>query len=164
RIAAKGEYGCGLDQTALEIEPNFATLDFIIVRPFVQPALAAHFMLEVLHGIGDESLPPLDVRILQGLVEQAAGRANKGLAGKVFFVARLLADQHERRMARSLTRHRLRGIAVERATRAARFGARQLAKRRDWRFPFFSQRGLPLPPSPRERPPPVTPPPPPPLP
>jgi hypothetical protein len=51
-------YNCiRLDQTALEIKPDFAAFDFVIVWPFMQSTLAAHFMLEVLHGVGDEGLP-----------------------------------------------------------------------------------------------------------
>lgn len=38
---AESNNGVRLDQTALDIEPDFAALDFVIVRPFVQAALAA---------------------------------------------------------------------------------------------------------------------------
>src|ERR1700722_17623643 len=36
---AESNNGVRLDQTALDIEPDFAALDFVIVRPFVQAAM-----------------------------------------------------------------------------------------------------------------------------
>ena len=91
-----------LSQGTLEIEPNFAAFDFVVVGPFMQPALAAHFMLEVFHGVGDEGFGSFDAGVLQRLIKDAAGGPDERFAGEVFFVARLFADQHERRMARSL--------------------------------------------------------------
>jgi hypothetical protein len=72
-----------------------AALDLIGVWAFVQAPLAAHFMLEMLDGIGDECLLPRDAGVLQRLIKNAAGGPDERLAGQVFLVARLLADQHE---------------------------------------------------------------------
>ena len=85
----------GLDQAAFRVEPDLAALDLVAVGTFVQPALAAHLVLEMLDRIGDEGVFPGDAGVMQGLVENAAGRTDERLAGNVLFVARLLADQHE---------------------------------------------------------------------
>ena len=47
-----------------EIEPDLAAFHLVGVRSFVQPALAAHFMLEMLDRVGDESLFPRDAGVL----------------------------------------------------------------------------------------------------
>src|SRR5208283_2969193 len=92
---AERDDGRRLDQAAFRVEPDPAALDLVIVGTFVQPALAAHFMLEMLDRIGDEGLFPGDAGVIQRLVEDAAGRTDKRFAGNVLFVARLLANQHE---------------------------------------------------------------------
>jgi hypothetical protein len=95
----------------------------------VQPAFAAHFMLEMLDRIGDEGLFPRDPGIVQRLVEDPAGRADERLAGDVFFVARLLTHQHEGGVAWAFARHRLRSVTVERTARAAFLGLGQVTQR-----------------------------------
>ena len=107
-----------LNQGALEFEPDFAALDFVIVGTFMQTLLAKHLMLEVLHGVGDEGLRPRDAGVLQRLIEEPAGRPDKWPTGEVFLVARLFTDQHERSVARPLAGHRLSGIAIKRTARA----------------------------------------------
>ena len=84
----------------------------------MQPAFAAHFILEVLHGAGDERIRSLDPGVRQHLIEKPSGWPDKRLSGEIFFVARLLADQHEGRVARAFAGHRLGGVAVKRAARA----------------------------------------------
>ena len=101
---AERDDGRGLDQAAFRVEPDLAALDLVAVGTFVQPALAAHFMLEMLDRIGDEGLFPGDAGVMQRLVEDAAGRTDKRFAGNVLFVARLLADQHEGGAASDLRR------------------------------------------------------------
>ena len=116
------------------VEPDLATLDLVIVRPLVQPALAAHLMLEMLDRIGDESLLAGNAGVLERGIEDAAGRADERLAGEVFLVARLFADQHEIGPARAFARHRLGGIPIERATPAIGLGLRQLLQGFDGLF------------------------------
>src|SRR5262249_52023193 len=72
-----------------------------------------------------------DSRGFQRLVENAAGGTDERLAGKVFLVPRLLADQHEVRTLAPLSRHRLGGMLVERAAPAFVLGLGKLAQRRD---------------------------------
>src|SRR5947208_12471059 len=102
-----------LHDGALDIEPDLAALDFVGVRALVQTPLAAHLMLEVLHRVGHEDLAARDSRILERLVENAAGGADERLAAQVFLVAGLLADQHDARALASFTRHRLGGVLVQ---------------------------------------------------
>src|SRR6516164_7442345 len=106
---AESHNGVRLDQTALEIEPDFAAFDFVIFGPFVKPALAAHFMLEVLHGVGDEGFRSPNACVLQRLIEDPAGWPDKWLAGDIFFIARLFTHKHEGSMARPLAGDSLRG-------------------------------------------------------
>lgn len=102
--------------------------DFVIVRPFVQPSLAPHLVFEMFDGIGDVGVAAGDAGILQRGIENAAGRTDERFAGEIFLIARLLADEHEVGQARSLARHRLGGIAVERAAPAIAFGLGERAQ------------------------------------
>ena len=45
-----------------------------------------------------------DAQRLQRAVQQLAGRPDEGMALQVFLVARLLADEHQRRMQPALRR------------------------------------------------------------
>jgi hypothetical protein len=74
-------------QFALMVEPDFAALDLVIVRTLVQPALAAHLVLEMLDRVGDEGFVARDAGVLQRGVEQPASRADERFARKVFLVA-----------------------------------------------------------------------------
>jgi hypothetical protein len=96
-------------------------------------------MLEMLDCVGDESFVTRDACITECLIENTAGGSNERLAGEIFLIARLLADQHERSMARSFTGNRLRGVAVQRAACATALGLGQMSKRLDRRSPFYLQ-------------------------
>src|SRR5580704_15126373 len=118
-------------QFALMVEPDFAALDLVIVRTFMQPALAAHLVLEMLDRIGDEGFVARDAGVLERGIEQAASRADERFARKVFLVARLFADQHDGGVARSLAGNRLGGVAIKRAAGAAFLGFGELGQRLD---------------------------------
>src|ERR1700722_6050310 len=90
----KSDDGGWLDQAAFHIEPDLAALDLVGVRPLVQAALAAHLVLEVLDRIADEGFLARDSRLAQRPVENLPGGADERLAGEIFLVARLLADEH----------------------------------------------------------------------
>src|SRR5262249_16322003 len=121
-----GDGGAGMVQ-------NPAAFDLVSIGPLVQPPLAAHFVLEVLHRVGDENLGPRNPRIRQRPVENAPGGADEGLAGEVFLVAGLLADQHDVGGFAPLARYCLRRILVERAAPAFVLGFGKLKKRVDRR-------------------------------
>src|SRR5438105_11797759 len=57
-----------LDDGALGIEPDLAALDLIVVWAFVQAALAAHLVLEVLYRIRDEHFVARNTRFCERLV------------------------------------------------------------------------------------------------
>ena len=99
----------------------------------MQPPLAAHLMLEVLHRVGDEDLFAIDARLLQRLVEHTTGWTDEGMAIEIFIVARLLANQHQRRMSRALSGNRLGGELGEIAASAGVFRFAQRLQR-TWRF------------------------------
>jgi hypothetical protein len=84
----------------------------------VQTLLAARFVLEMLHGIGEPDLPAVEPCLRHGAVQDLAGRPDEGMAREVLLIARLLAHQHQRRPRRPLAEHCLRGMAVERTERA----------------------------------------------
>src|SRR6185312_4008170 len=88
---AKGDHNGRLDDTPLLLKPPFAAVDLVGVRALVQPALATHLVLEMLDRIGDEHARAVDAGLLQRLIKDAPRRPDEGLAGNVFFVARLFA-------------------------------------------------------------------------
>ena len=76
-------------------------------------ALAAQPEREMLDCIGDVDGVAIDARFLERLVEQRSSRANEGSPGKIFLVARLLADEHDRGVERTFAEHRLGREPVE---------------------------------------------------
>ena len=53
-------------------------------------ALAALFMLEMLHDIRHEDVAPVKIAFLQGAIQEAARGPDKGTAGAIFLIAGLL--------------------------------------------------------------------------
>ena len=88
----------------------------------MQAPFAAHLVLEVLHRIGEKNLDAADSGSFQRPVENPSGRTDKGLAGEIFLISRLLADQHQRRACRPFARHHLCGREIQRTSRV--FGLR----------------------------------------
>jgi len=91
-------------------------------------------------GVGD-ALMGFDVietaqralQIFQPLAEAPAALVDKRLAGEIFPVARLLADQHERRAGRAFAGNHLRRVSIKLAAPAVRLLAAQHRQRRDRR-------------------------------
>jgi hypothetical protein len=54
---------------------------------------AARFPLEVLYSIRNVGLLAIDTRVCQGLIQDRACRTDERAPGKIFFVARLLANE-----------------------------------------------------------------------
>jgi len=73
----------------------------------------------VLHGVGDVDVAALNAGRFEGLVENLAGRTDKGETRQILLVARLLADEHERGIGRTFAEHGLRRVLVEIAAGAA---------------------------------------------
>src|SRR5262245_11718185 len=79
RRSAERDDGHRLHERAFEIEPNLAALDFVGVGTLVQPALAAHLVLEMLHGVGDEHLRAGNSLLCQRAAEAPPRRADERL-------------------------------------------------------------------------------------
>src|SRR5262249_13177354 len=119
RGGAKSDGDRWLKEIDLVIEPPAASVDLARVGLLVEAPLAARLVLEVLHGIGDVDVAPLDARRFQSLIEYLAGGSGEGQSGQICLVARLLADQHQRSVGRPLAEHGLGRVLVEIATGAA---------------------------------------------
>ena len=61
----------------------------------------------MLHRIGDIDLAAVDAGFLQRAIEHLPGGTDERLAGEVFLVAGLLADQHDRGVLRAFAEHGL---------------------------------------------------------
>jgi hypothetical protein len=106
----------GLDDCSLQVLPPAATVDLVGIWPFVEPALATHFMFEVLHGVGDKHRFSIDARVGESPVQHASRRANERQSGEVFLITRLFTDQHHRRVSGAFSRNRLSCLLVKWAT------------------------------------------------
>lgn len=80
---------------ALLIEPPFARGDLPGIRSLVNMPLAALLKFEMPDRIRPEGLIARYAGGRQRFIQHATGRADKWAAGKVFLVARLLANQNE---------------------------------------------------------------------
>jgi len=70
------------------------------------------------HRVRDVNFPAINSRFFQCLVHDFPSRSNKRFTLLIFVIARLLADQHDRHVFRSLAKHGLRGPLVEMTCRA----------------------------------------------
>ena len=108
------------EQIDLTPEPLLARLDLPLGWLLVDAPLAAGLVLEVLDSVRHVELPAVDARVGQRAVQDSAGRADERPALEVLTVARLLADQHDRRARAAFAEHRLRGVLPQRAGAAVR--------------------------------------------
>ena len=79
----------------------------------MDPPRPARHPFEVFDGVCDVDPRPIDSRLSEAVVEQFAGRSDKGLPGDVFRIAGLLADQHQKRILGALAEYGLGGPLVE---------------------------------------------------
>src|SRR5262245_37580433 len=91
------------------MKPRQARADLRPVRLVVDTALPAPIglPLEVLDGIRDVDVVPVDAGLVKRGIEQPAGRPDEGTAFPVLVVTGLLADQHDPSARRPLTEHGL---------------------------------------------------------
>ena len=73
----------------------------------MQPPLPARLELEMLDRIGHVNAPAIDAGLLERLVQKKPGGSHERAAGEILAISRLLADQHDLRVGRSLAKHRL---------------------------------------------------------
>ena len=88
----------------------------------------------MLHCIGDVDFVAGNFGFVQSTIQNLPRRADKRLAGEVFLVARLLADQHDGRVSRAFTENGLRGVLVKMAGPAMNGFLAQIRKA------FFSEK------------------------
>jgi hypothetical protein len=84
-----------LHQANFRVEPGAARRDLARVGFLVNAPLAARFPLEVLDDVGHIHGSPIDRHLREHAIQELACRSDKGTAGEIFGVARLLADQHQ---------------------------------------------------------------------
>ena len=116
-----------LHERDLGVEPRPAGRDLAGVRLLVDAPLAARLPLEVLDDVGDVDLRAVDPRLRERPIEQRAGRTDERMAAQILGVARLLADEHQRRRRRAFAEDGLRGALVEVACGAVLAAARTAA-------------------------------------
>jgi hypothetical protein len=124
----------------LGLEPGTAGGDFGHARLFVQPALAALFKFEVLHGIRDIHMVPAHSGIDKSAVQYAAGRSDERMPLDIFVVPRLFADEEQSRFSRPFPEHGLRRVPVEVASMTLLYGGPERRKSRTRRNPRGSAR------------------------
>ncbi len=81
----------------------------------MDPPFAARFPFEMLDRVRDVNRVAVDPRLLQRAIEELSGRTDEWLAAQVLLVARLLAEQHHRRLFWYFAENGLGRILVERA-------------------------------------------------
>ena len=72
-------------------------------------------MLDGIGEVGDALVEPC---LAHRLAQELTGRADERLAREVFLIARLLADQHDRRVGGAGAEHGLSGVPPQRAAAA----------------------------------------------
>ncbi|MNE79521.1 hypothetical protein D3C80_1760140 [compost metagenome] len=95
------------DQPPLLVQPPATRLNLAGVRRSVQPTLAARFVFEMFHGIGQVDFGVINARLCQGGVKHLSRWPDEGLSRQVFMITRLLAYNHQTRLARSLSANAL---------------------------------------------------------
>ena len=116
-----------LDDADLGLEPRKAGLDLDRARLAVDAPRSARHPFEVLDDIGDVGLRRDRSPPRPGSGRAVSGRPDKRVAGEVFGIARLFADQHHPRPLRAFAEHGLCGVPVQIASRAAGGGFPQRA-------------------------------------
>src|SRR5215813_13574791 len=104
--------------------------DFRHPRLLVNPALSARLPAEVFHRVRDVHRRAVDARCFECAVENASSGTDEWLTRPIFFIARLLANEHDRRMRWSGTEDCLRGTTPEITALALGSGSLCRRKRR----------------------------------
>jgi hypothetical protein len=112
----------------LRVEPRPARADFARFRLGVNPALTPRFPLEMFDDVGDVGPIARNARLLERIVEKAAGGTDERASGKILIVARLFADEHHLGTGAAFTKNCLCGAPPEVTRAAAARGALQRTK------------------------------------
>src|SRR3982074_3342957 len=95
------------------------------------PALAARLEFEMLHSIGDEDFAAIEARVRDRPIEEATGGTDERPTAQIFVIARLPANEHDRRRGPSLAPHAPGRMTVEGTTPAPGFRSREFAEGSD---------------------------------
>src|SRR5688500_12668186 len=110
----------------LRREPRLAGSDLGRSRFFVYPTFSAGLPLEVFDDVRDVRLLTVYAGLAEGFIEKPARGSDERMPGKVFLIARLLADEHNgRRTNAALSKNRLRRVLVQVAAHASGRGCFQ---------------------------------------
>ena len=129
RECAKSDDESWLDQHQFLIEPPTAFFHFVPVRTFVKAPFAALLMLEMFYGVSHIDRTAVELGLFQSQIEDTSGRPNERTTFPVFLIARLFADQQQRRVYRAFTENGLRRIPIKRAASAMCRIISELARR-----------------------------------
>ena len=105
--------GFGLDEFQLCLQPWATRFDLAPVWLLVEAAGSLRDPLEVFDGVRYVDVFPLDSGGFKRLVEDASGWPDEGVAGEVFFVAGLFADEHDAGFLGTLSKDGLGAKAPE---------------------------------------------------
>ena len=108
RSGSQADDDLRLPEGDFRIQPRTAGGNLSGIGLFVDAALAAGFPLEVFHGIRDIGFAAVDARFDHGMIEDSAGRADKGLARKILLMAGLFTHKHDFRVRRTAAENGLR--------------------------------------------------------
>lgn len=109
----------GRDSLNFLLEPHPARRDFMHLGSFVQPASATWLPFKMFDGVRDVQAVAAQAGGFQDMIEQATRWPDERTAAQVFFVARLLAHHHDRRLLGAFAQHGLRGMLPQITTPAS---------------------------------------------
>lgn len=109
-------------------QPWSAGDDFDAARFLMNTALTHSFELEMLDGIGLVRERGVDLGVLKRLRQQSARRSDEGKSLLVLIIARLFADEHQRRIGFAVAEDGLRSVFEQGAAAAVNRRASQRAQ------------------------------------
>src|SRR5207253_4940473 len=96
-------------------------------------AFAARLPFKVFDDVGDVGAAAVDARFFERARQNAAGRSDERMAGQIFVVARLLADEHHIGFSLAFSEYGLRAFAPEIAcTTSLRRGLQRSKRQTRW--------------------------------
>jgi hypothetical protein len=126
RRGAETNNNLGPNASQFRPKPRLAGNNFGIGWLFVDTPLAAFFELEMLHRIRDVDIRAINSSLFQCPAQQSACRTHEGMAGTIFLVAGLFADQDDASRGWTFPKYGLGRMAIQVAASARLRGVPQL--------------------------------------
>lgn len=104
---SQADHHVGVDHGQLRLQPRVAGDEVPQLRRLVDAPLPRLAVAEVLHGVGQVDLGPVQPGLHQGVREHLSGGADEGLALPVLPVTGLLPHEHDAGGGRPLRQHGL---------------------------------------------------------